>query len=88
VLGDIAPFLDPFAQLGASGFNLPNQRDTFRICASTKGARQFAEGFQFALNPRLNPSRVILGFDAVPKANLFLRERLDILHLVEKFFGF
>ena len=38
-LHDIAPFLDPFAQLGASGFNLPNQRDTFRIFATTKGAR-------------------------------------------------
>jgi len=25
---------------------------------------------------------------AVPEANLFLRKRFDILHFVEKFFGF
>jgi len=74
--------------LGASGVDLPDERDAFLVVAVAKGARHSTDGFQFAFEHRLRPSRVTLWPDLQPVAGFDRRAWLDALHPVESFVGF
>jgi hypothetical protein len=75
------------AQLGASGVDLPDERDAFLVVAVAKGARHSTDGFQFAFEP-LAPIAGILWPDLQPVEASAQREWLDALHPVESFAGF